>query len=187
MVQSKISGAINFVFIFTLLIGLVGRVSAHGILLSPTPRLPYGHNVTDIIAKVSNPTKEFPCGIAGDSPGPVTTYKPGEKILIAYNRTITHGGDCLMQISRYGDKYDKDFKTFENLGPCGMEKGLFTAFVEVPYDECDNEDCVMRFRWDDDAGNNYLYCVNVRIKKYPDCWDSKRRRSIGTTRRALKN
>ncbi|PKC59025.1 hypothetical protein RhiirA1_427260, partial [Rhizophagus irregularis] len=58
---------------------------------------------------------------------------------------------------------------------------------EVPHDECDNKDCVMRFRWDDDVGNNYLYCVNVRIKKYPDCWDSKRRRSISTTRRALKN
>ncbi|PKB98783.1 hypothetical protein RhiirA5_383670 [Rhizophagus irregularis] len=77
MVQSKISGAINFVLVFTLLIGLFGRVSAHGILLSPTPRLLYGQNATDVIAKVSNPTKEFPCGIAGDSPGPVTTYKPG--------------------------------------------------------------------------------------------------------------
>ncbi|CAB4443738.1 unnamed protein product [Rhizophagus irregularis] len=187
MVQSKISGVINFVLIFTLLIGLVGRVSAHGILLSPIPRLPYGHNGTEVIANVSNPTKEFPCGLAGDSPGPVTIYKPGEKILVAYNRTITHGGDCLMQMSRYGSKYDKDFKTFENLGTCGMEKGLFTAFVMVPHEECDNDDCVMRFRWDDNVGNNYLYCANVRIKKYADCWESKKRRSIGASRRSLKN
>ncbi|PKY57755.1 hypothetical protein RhiirA4_449105 [Rhizophagus irregularis] len=99
MVQSKISGAINFVFIFTLLIGLVGRVSAHGILLSPTPRLPYGHNVTDIIAKVSNPTKEFPCGIAGDSPGPVTTYKPEMKFLWQQSSRSCHCKWCMLRES----------------------------------------------------------------------------------------
>lgn len=188
MAQSKISGAINFILIFALFIGLVGRVQAHGMLLSPSVRLAHGYDAPTVIANASNPTKEFPCGIAGTSRGPVTIYQPGERILVAYNRTITHGGDCLMQMSKYGDKYDKDFKTFKNLGECGMETGLFTTFVEAPHYECDNEDCVMRFRWDDNVGNNYLYCMNVRvIQKYADSWESKKRRSIGTTRRSSKN
>jgi hypothetical protein len=97
-------------------------------------------------------------------------------MLFAYNVTITHAGDCEVQISRNGDK---DFYTIKNIGECGKTTGLRTAFIELPEEE---GKCTFRFKWIDGMGNNYLNCADIEIKKPHDTWYSKRR-SPGTARR----
>lgn len=165
------------ILVVAFLIGLVAQVSAHGMMLSPPCRLVLSDYPEEVVKAVSDPTTKRPCG-AGIY-GPTTTYKPGEWMNFAYNVSITHGGNCYVQMNMNGDD-EEGFKTVQELGECGKQLGLVQAFVAAPYEHCDK--CTLRFMWDDDLGNSYLNCANIKVADSPDC-PTKRRRS---TRRSLK-
>ncbi|RIA89128.1 hypothetical protein C1645_876933 [Glomus cerebriforme] len=152
--QSKKS--FNLIFlVFAILIGLAARVSAHGYMVTPPIRLvPNG----DKISLAGDPTEVFPCGIAGNSPGPVTKYRPGESMLVAYNITIPHPGPCEIDLSMNGDN---NFTNIANLGECGNTLGFFATFVDLPYENC--ETCTVRFYWNGGPGQLYLNCANIQI------------------------
>jgi len=162
------------ILIFAILIGLVAQTSAHGIMISPPTRLQHGDSDYKI-KMASDPTLKKPCGASGY--GPVTTYKPGEMMLFAFNVSIPHPGGCFVQLNKHGEK-EEDFYTVMELGECGKTTGLRTAFVELPHEPCDK--CVMRFTWDDDLGNSYLNCADIQIAE--DHMMRKRRKA----RRSLK-
>jgi hypothetical protein len=158
--QSKKSGAINPIIIaLVLLIGLAARVSAHGLVITPPMRFVAEDDEYTKIKMASDPTTKKPCG--ADGYGPTTVYKPGEWMYFAYNVSIPHPGACYIQMNMHGDDKEENFHTVHEFGECGKEVGLKTTFVEVPHETC--EKCTLRFMWDDDLGNSYLNCANIKI------------------------
>jgi len=159
--QSKKSGAITFnpiILIFVLLVGLSARVSAHGLVLSPPMRFVDGEDSVKI-KMASDPTTKTPCG--ADGYGPTTVYQPGDIMFFAYNVSIIHPGACKLQLNMHGDDKEENFHDFMELGECGTNLGLVTAFAELPHKK--SEKCTLRFSWNDDLGNNYLNCANIQI------------------------
>ncbi|CAI2178217.1 14830_t:CDS:1 [Funneliformis geosporum] len=178
MYQPKTS---QIIFVLAFLIGLVSQVSAHGILLTPPIRLAHDDDNANKILQAVNPTTQMPCGAGGDGYGPVTKFKPGDSMYIAYNVSIPHPGPCKIEFSK---KNDKHFKTIMELGECGSAVGLVSAFVDLPHEPCD--ECTVRFSWNDDLGNWYLNCANVQIEDpMPMHKRSVRRLSTRKSRRNL--
>jgi len=144
-------------------------------MVSPSMRFVHSDDSADKIKQASDPTMKEPCGASGY--GPVTKYKPGETMFFAYNVSITHPGECKVQLNKYGEEAE-NFYDIMKLGECGKNLGLFTAFVDLPHETCDK--CTIRFTWNDDLGNNYLNCANIQIAE--DHMMRKRRKA----RRSLK-
>lgn len=178
MYQSKKSLSFSqIVFVLAFLIGLVSQVSAHGIFLAPPIRLAHEKDNAKKIMMANDPTTEMPCGAGGNGSGPVTTYMPGEEMLVAYNVTIPHPGLCKIEFSK---KDDKHFMPIMELGECGAQTGLVTSFVTLPHEPCD--ECTIRFSWNDNLGNWYLNCANIQIVD-PMPMHKRRRSSTRKSRR----
>jgi len=114
---------------------LAGEASAHIQLISPVQR--------------HSDQKAGPCGIGpDDARGPnVTTFKPGEKILVSFDEHVNHPGhfrisfdddghDGFVDPQAYDDFYTNEYVLLDEIAD--KEGGIYEVEVTLPDIECEN-------------------------------------------------
>lgn len=127
--------SLAFVTLTVSLASLAGEASAHIQLISPVQR----H--TD--------QKAGPCGIGpDDARGPnVTTYKPGEKIVVSFDEHVNHPGhfrisfdddghDGFADPQAYDDFYTNEYVLLDDIAD--KQGGIYEIEVTLPDIECEN-------------------------------------------------
>lgn len=146
----------GFVGLFLLVLGIPIVGKAHIRLNSPLPRV----GTTDGTKTTNSETN--PCG--GVARGNTNlTAQVGSSLNFSWDETINHPGRFIIQFS---PGLDKDFELPSNelfRKEDTENKGSHTASVKLPMEPC--EACTLRLVqvMDDQPGELYVACVNIRL------------------------